>query len=101
MIQFHLLIIYNVLEPTQYEYPQESPRNTQPLAPDYTIDYAALDYTQEERKIEDYDAFDYVNGDFGKVDQPSINARPPKPSRPKQGKNYYFYIFAMDLIVVC
>ena len=101
MIQFHLLIIYNVLEPTQYEYPQESPRNTQPLAPDYTIDYAALDYTQEERKIEDYDAFDYVNGDFGKVDQPSIDARPSKPSRPKQGKKVIIFILTIDLIVVC
>ena len=70
---------YTFLEPTQYEYPQEAPRSKEPSAPDYTIDYASLDYHHEASK--DYDAFDYVNGDFDKVVKNSdrnTSRRPPK-----------------------
>merc|ERR1711902_98397 len=54
-------------EPTQYEYPQDEQKITQSSPPDYTIDYRVLDYNQDESKMDDYDAFDYVNGDFDKV----------------------------------
>ena len=62
-----MLFIVSLSEPTQYEYPQEEQKIIQSSPPDYTIDYAALDYNQEESKMDDYDAFDYVNGDFDKV----------------------------------
>ena len=60
-------MIVSLSEPTQYEYPQEDQKIIQSSPPDYTIDYAALDYNQDESKMDDYDAFDYVNGDFDKV----------------------------------
>ena len=60
-------MIVSLSEPTQYEYPQEEQKIIQSSPPDYTIDYAALDYNQDESKMDDYDAFDYVNGDFDKV----------------------------------
>ena len=60
-------MIVSLSEPNQYEYPQEEQKIIQSSPPDYTIDYAALDYNQDESKMDDYDAFDYVNGDFDKV----------------------------------
>lgn len=60
-------IVRLFVEPTQYEDQREEPRSIQSSPPDYTIDYRALDYNQDESKMDDYDAFDYVNGDFDKV----------------------------------
>lgn len=81
-------------EPTQFE---EVPRSieSQPAsqAHDYSTDYTLPhDYHDAPHvKITDYDAFDYVNGDFDKVDtqkkvvEPSVGpARPsPKPRGPQ------------------
>ena len=75
-------------EPTQYEYPQEGPRTIQSSPPDYTIDYAALDYNQDESKMDDYDAFDYVNGDFDKVRNGGARTEgSSKKTRPQQSKH--------------
>jgi len=60
-------IVRLFVEPTHYE----EPRSIQSSLPDYTIDYRALDYNEDGKKMEDYDAFDYVNGDFDKVVQGS------------------------------
>ena len=60
-------IVWLFVEPTQYEDQREEPRSIQSSPPDYTIDYRALDYNQDGSKMDDYDAFDYVNGDFDKV----------------------------------
>ena len=60
-------IVRLFVEPTQYEDQREEPRSIQSSPPDYTIDYRALDYNQDGSKMDDYDAFDYVNGDFDKV----------------------------------
>jgi len=60
-------IVRLFVEPTQYEDQREEPRSIQSSPPDYTIDYRDLDYNQDESKMDDYDAFDYVNGDFDKV----------------------------------
>ena len=65
-----MLTFKNISEPTQYEYPGEAGGSSAPSSgPDYTIDYASLDYNQQDAKVtvKDYDAFDYVNGDFDKV----------------------------------
>ena len=74
-------------EPTQYEYPQEEQKSIQSSPPDYTIDYAALDYNQDESKMDDYNAFDYVNGDFDKVRNGGARADgSSKKKRPQQSK---------------
>ena len=78
------------LEPTQYEYPQEEPRSIQSSSPDYTIDYAALDYNQEESKMDDYDAFDYVNGDFDKVVKGSNNNKDTSKTFPPKDKGIIY-----------
>ena len=83
--------MWNVfLEPTQYEYPQEEPRSIQSSSPDYTIDYAALDYNQEESKMDDYDAFDYVNGDFDKVVKGSNNNKDTSKTFPPKHKGIIY-----------
>jgi len=80
-------IVRLFVEPTQYEYPQEEQKSIQSSPPDYTIDYAALDYNQDESKMDDYDAFDYVNGDFDKVRNGGARADgSSKKKRPQQSK---------------
>ena len=81
---------YVFLEPTQYEYPQEEPRSIQSSSPDYTIDYTALDYNQEESKMDDYDAFDYVNGDFDKVVKGSNNNKDTSNTFPPKHKGIIY-----------
>ena len=76
--------IQTFTEPTQY--PGEGPRSSAPSSaeppPDYTIDYASLDYNHGPA---DYDAFDYINGDFDKVPN---KQRPSPPSRHKGTSKY-------------
>ena len=83
-----LIIIVSLSEPSQYEYPQDEQKITQSSPPDYTIDYAALDYNQDESKMDDYDAFDYVNGDFDKVRNGGARTEgSSKKKRPQQSKH--------------
>ena len=92
--------MWNVfLEPTQYEYPQEEPRSIQSSSPDYTIDYAALDYNQEESKMDDYDAFDYVNGDFDKVVKGSNNNKDTSQTFPAKHKGIIYSYPSLDIRV--
>ena len=92
--------MWNVFpEPTQYEYPQEEPRSIQSSSPDYTIDYAALDYNQEESKMDDYDAFDYVNGDFDKVVKGSNNNKDTSKTFPPKHKGIIYSYPSLDIRV--
>ena len=86
-------------EPTQYEYPQEEQKSIQSSPPDYTIDYAALDYNQDESKMDDYDAFDYVNGDFDKVVKGSNNNKDTSKTFPPKHKGIIYSYPSLDIRV--
>ena len=63
-------------EPTTYA---EEPRRLEVSGEQYNIDYEINIYDTPDAKLADYDAFDYVNGDFDKVD-PSDDSEQRKMS---------------------